>query len=238
MRRVGILGGMGPQATILIMQKILAAVKAHDDADHIPLIVDQNPQVPSRIRHLIDGVGEDPGAVLADMARRLVAGGAQGLAMPCNTAHHYAPAIRSAVSAPLLDMIDLAATHAATLAEPGGQVGVIASPAARKVGLFDAPLARHGLTARYAEDEAATLAAIRQLKSEGPQPEARRTLNAASVALYKSGAIVQMIACTEFSLIPQAVSSKATVFDTLDLLVDAILTYAMQDRKGLINAEE
>jgi len=128
MRRVGILGGMGPEATILVMQKVLAAVKARDDADHIPLIVDQNPQVPSRIRHLIEGTGEDPGPVLADMARRLVAAGAQALAMPCNTAHHYAPAIRSAVAVPFLDMVEASVTHAATRARPGAQIGVLASP--------------------------------------------------------------------------------------------------------------
>ena len=128
MRRVGILGGMGPEATILVMQKVLAAVKARDDADHIPLIVDQNPQVPSRIRHLIEGTGEDPGPVLADMARRLVAGGAQALAMPCNTAHHYAPAIRSAVAVPFLDMVEASVAHAATRARPGAQIGVLASP--------------------------------------------------------------------------------------------------------------
>ena len=128
MRRVGILGGMGPEATILVMQKVLAAVKARDDADHIPLIVDQNPQVPSRIRHLIEGTGEDPGPVLADMARRLVAGGVQALAMPCNTAHHYAPAIRSAVAVPFLDMVEASVAHAATRARPGAQIGVLASP--------------------------------------------------------------------------------------------------------------
>ena len=77
MRRVGILGGMRPQATILLMQKVLASVVARDDADHIPLIVDQNPQVPSRIAYLLDGAGEDPGPALAAMARRLVAGGAE-----------------------------------------------------------------------------------------------------------------------------------------------------------------
>ena len=106
-RILGILGGMGPQATILLMQKVLEAVPAEDDADHIPLIVDQNPQVPSRIRHLIEGTGDDPAPVLADMARRLVAGGATALAMPCNTAHHYLPAIRSAVRVPFLDMVEL-----------------------------------------------------------------------------------------------------------------------------------
>jgi aspartate racemase len=226
MRRVGILGGMGPEATVLVMQKLLAAVQAHDDADHIPLLVDQNPQVPSRIRHLIEGTGEDPGPVLADMARRLVAGGAEALAMPCNTAHHYADAIRAAVSVPFLDMVAASVAHAARLAGRGGQIGVLASPAVRKVGLFDAPLAKLGLTALYVQDEAAMLAAIRQIKAEGPQPQARQALQAASADLLARGATVQMIACTEFSLIPDAVSPQAAVFDTLDCLVREIVAFS------------
>lgn len=56
-RPVGILGGMGPQATVLLMDKLIAAVRAADDRDHIPLIVDQNTQVPSRIQRLIEGAG-------------------------------------------------------------------------------------------------------------------------------------------------------------------------------------
>ena len=71
MRTIGILGGMGPEATILLMQRVLVAVPATDDADHVPLIVHQNPQVPSRIAALIDGGGADPAPVLARMARDL-----------------------------------------------------------------------------------------------------------------------------------------------------------------------
>lgn len=227
MRRVGILGGMGPEATILIMQKLLAAVKARDDADHLPLIVDQNPQVPSRIRHLIEGTGEDPGPVLADMARRLVAGGAEALAIPCNTAHHYAPMVRQAVSVPLLDMVALSVDHAASLVGPGGRVGILASPAVRKVGLFDATLAKRGLTALYATDEAAMLAAIRQIKAEGPQPEARHTLQTGSKDLADRDASVQLVACTEFSLIADSVAQGVQIFDTLDVLVRAIKEFAV-----------
>jgi len=225
MRRVGIIGGMGPEATILIMQKVLAGVRATDDADHVPLIVDQNPQVPSRIRHLIEGTGEDPGPVLADMARRLVAGGAEALAMPCNTAHHYAPAIRAAVDVPLLDMIEISVTHAATLVGPNRTVGILASPAVRKVGLFEAAMRKHGLTGLYASDEPAMLAAIRQIKAEGSAQEARETLMAASADLVQRGARVQMIACTEFSLIADSTAEAATAFDTLDQLVQAILEF-------------
>lgn len=227
MRRVGILGGMGPEATILVMRKVLAAVTARDDADHIPLIVDQNPQVPSRIGHLIDGTGADPGPVLADMARRLVAGGAQALAMPCNTAHHYAPAIRAAVDVPLLDMVALSVAHAASLVPPGGVVGILASPAVRKVGLFDAALARHGLTGLYAQDEVAMLAAIRQIKADGAQADARQSLLTASTDLASRGASVQLIACTEFSLIAESVAPDVRAFDTLDVLVGAIKTFAL-----------
>jgi len=229
MRRVGILGGMGPEATVLLMQRLIAAVPARDDSDHIPLIVDQNPQVPSRIKRLLEGVGEDPAPVLAQMAGRLEAAGAEALAMPCNTAHHYAPAIRAAVKIPLLDMVALAAERAKALAAPGAAIGVLGSPALRRTGLFDAPLAAQGLRPLYAADEAATLAAIRQIKSGGPGHQARATLQAASEALLARGARVQMIACTEFSLIPEAVAEAAEVFDTLDLLVAAIRQFACGD---------
>lgn len=226
MRRVGILGGMGPEATILLMQKVLGAVQATDDADHVPLIVDQNPQVPSRIRHLIEGTGEDPAPVLADMARRLVRGGAQALAMPCNTAHHYVQAVRGATDVPFLDMVEASVGHAASLLPDGGAVGVLASPAVRKVGLFDAPLATRGLRAIYPQDEAALLANIRLIKSRGLQPEARHALVQASADLAGKGARVQMIACTEFSLIPEAVADGVTAFDTLDRLVHEIVAFS------------
>ncbi|MCF1709374.1 amino acid racemase [Tabrizicola sp. J26] len=225
-RRVGILGGMGPQATILVMQKLLDAVPASDDADHIPLIVDQNPQVPSRIRHLFEGNGEDPGPVLAEMARRLAAGGAAALAMPCNTAHHYAKSITSAVNVPFLDMVALSVAHASERVHAGGRVGILASPAVRKVALFDAPLAARQLTAVYPSDEAAMLAAIRRIKAGDTGLQAREVLKAASEELLREGARVQMIACTEFSLIADSVAEGAEAFDTLDILVAAIRDFA------------
>lgn len=227
MRRVGILGGMGPEATVLLMQRIIAATPARDDSDHIPLIVDQNPQVPSRIRHLIEGTGEDPGPVLAGMALRLEAAGAEALAMPCNTAHHYAPAIRAAVSVPFIDMVALSAARAAALAGVGGTVGILASPAVRRTGLFDSAFAKVGISPAYAKDEDSMLATIRQIKADGPVLSARAALLSASQALLDNGAQVQMIACTEFSLIADSVGQAARVFDTLDVLVHGIREFAL-----------
>jgi aspartate racemase len=226
-RTIGILGGMGPEATVLLMQKVIAAVPARDDSDHIPLIVDQNSQVPSRIRRLIEGTGEDPAPVLAAMARRLEGAGAEALAMPCNTAHHFADAIRTAAGVPLLDMVALSVARARALAGEGASVGVLASPAVRRVGLFDGPMAAAGLVPLYATDEEATLGAIRSIKANGPTTGARAALRAASEDLLARGARVQMVACTEFSIISDAVAGGVTAFDTLDVLVDAIVAYSL-----------
>lgn len=226
MRIVGILGGMGPEATVLLMQKLIAAVPARDDADHIPLLVDQNSQVPSRIARLIEGTGKDPAPVLVAMARRLEAAGAQALAMPCNTAHHYADDIRGAVGIPFLDMVATSARAARGIAGQGGTVGLLASPAVARVGLFDRALAAEGLEVLHPEDGPALLAAIRAIKAEGPNDTARAALGAASGALFEKGATVQLIACTEFSLIPGAVAQGVRAIDTLDVLVAEIVGFA------------
>ena len=225
-RTIGVLGGMGPEATILLQRKVLDAVLARDDSDHIPLVIDMNPRVPSRIAHLLEGTGENPGPILAAMAERLQNAGCAALAMPCNTAHHYAGAITDAVQIPLLNMIDLAAQHAAGKLEKGGCVGILASPAVRKTGLFERALEAYGISVIWPDRDAAMLLAIRQIKMDGPVPEARDALMLASSELVAAGAALQFIACSEFSLIAQSVVEGAQAVDTVDLLAQEIVDFS------------
>jgi aspartate racemase len=215
MNTVGILGGMGPEATVLLMSRLLRAVDARDDDDHIPLIVHQNPAVPSRIRRLIEGTGEDPGPVLAQMARDLQAAGAEALAMPCNTAHAYAPQITAATPLPFLDM------RAATVAAlPKGRVAMLASPAVRLTGAFDAAFAGAGITPVWPEDEGPVLALIRRVKSGDTGPATHQAM--AELAGAAEGHV--LVACTELSLLTGALRGPFT--DSLDCLVGAIRDFA------------
>lgn len=220
MRSVGILGGMGPEATVLLMQKVIAAVPAGDDADHVPLIVHQNPQVPSRIRRLIEGTGEDPGPILALMARDLAAAGAQALAMPCNTAHAYADVIRKATTLPFLDM------RAATIARlPAvGRIGMLASPAVRLTGAFDAALAGRGMVPVYLADDSALLALIRRVKAGDAGPDARAELTRLATVLAQDCDHL-LVACTELSLLTDGLAAFAWT-DSLDCLVADIVRFA------------
>lgn len=224
MRRVGILGGMGPEATILLMQRLLRAIPAQDDADHIPLIVHQNPSVPSRIARLIQGTGADPGPVLAQMACDLQAAGAQALAMPCNTAHAYAPQILAATSLPFLDM------RAATLkALPKGRIGMLASPAVRLTGVFAETFQTAGLEPVWSEEEASLLALIRSVKA-GQTGRAEHETFARLAARLSLHCDQLLVACTELSLLTAALSAPFT--DSLDCLVGEIVAFSKGEDSG------
>lgn len=222
-RPIGILGGMGPEATVLLQQRLIDRVPAQDDADHIPLLIDMNPQVPSRIAHLIEGRGPDPGPALAEMAMRLEAAGAIALAMPCNTAHHYASFIKGAVRIPFLDMVEIAADYAFDSLGPGASIGMLASPAVQKTRLFNQSLEARGLSVLWPKDQDAMLAGIRAIKIHGPCESARDVLAAASSELVEAGAALQLVACSEFSIIGNSVAPDSNAVDTIDLLTDAII---------------
>lgn len=222
-RRIGVIGGMGPEATVLLMSRVIARTPATDDADHVPMLVDMNTQVPSRIRALIEGTGEDPAPVLAAMAQRLEAMGAQALAMPCNTAHNYAGAIRAAGTVPFLDMVEATAERLMGLQ----RIGLLASPAVRITGVFRRPLAARRIEILYPGDEQALLNAIRAVKAGRDLEGARAALRIAGDALLAQGAQALVVGCSEFSLIADALAPANLVIDSLDALVDAILRFAL-----------
>ncbi|WP_419911936.1 aspartate/glutamate racemase family protein [Hoeflea sp.] len=223
---IGVLGGMGPEATILFMQKTLDAVRANDDADHVPLIVDHNTQVPSRIKALLDGEGDDPGPALAKMAERLQVAGADALAMPCNTAHFYARTITDSVSIPFLDMVQLSTRRAVELTAQGGRVGLLGSPALQATGVFENAMADSGIRAVCADDNDARLGIIRSIKKNGPSKQATDALQKAANRVTDLGADVVIVCCSEFSLIADRLDCDVPIFDTLDVLVDACVSFS------------
>ncbi len=217
---------MGPEATVLLMTRVIERISATDDADHVPMIVDNNTQVPSRIKALIEGVGEDPGPVLAGMARGLQAAGAEALAMPCNTAHNYAARIVEAATIPLLDMVELTAERVAAMATADFGVGILASPAVRLTRIYDRAFARRQVTTLYPSDEQRMLAAIRAIKRSSSDAAARETLRAAADELVAAGAQVLLVACSEFSIIGDAIPDKYRVIDSMDVLADAVVEFS------------
>jgi aspartate racemase len=226
---VGVIGGMGPEATVEFLRRLIAATPAQDDSDHLHVVTDSNPKIPSRIAALIEGQGEDPAPVLCDMARGLEAHGADLLVMPCNTAHYYLPAIARSVRIPCLDMVALSIEKLGSPEGNSARVGVLASPAVRLVGLFEARLAAAGFTTIWPEpeDETALLGIIRGVKAGALEPRHRKLYAEIASRMIEAGACAFLIACTELSVIgPPGGTDGLQVIDTLDALVGATIREA------------
>ncbi|MEE4280246.1 MAG: amino acid racemase [Halieaceae bacterium] len=225
---VGVLGGMGPAATIDLLQRLVDLRPAKDDADHLRVLVDNNPKVPSRIAALIDNTGPSPAPVLIAMARGLQAQGADFLVMPCNTAHHYHAEIAATVDIPFLNLMELVRRTLKETQPRPRRVGLLASSALRMIRLYEPYLAEAAIEVVYpAEGEQAQLMAlIRAVKAGRVRETGTDALTAAAASLESQGVDQLLIACTELSALAGSLRSALPALDAADVLARAVIERA------------
>lgn len=221
----GVIGGMGPAATVEFMRRLVAATPAADDIDHLHVLIDNNPKIPSRIAALIEGTGADPAPTLCEMAKGLEAQRADFLVIPCNTAHYYLPVIARSVHIPVLDMIGLTVEKLAAADTKPRRIGLLASPAVRLVGLYQKRIEQMGLEAIFPnpEYESKLLDVIRAVKSGQFGSSHRQDYEAVAQNLLNAGADAFLIACTELSIIGPPLETSCPAIDSLDVLVEATI---------------
>lgn len=234
-KTIGVLGGMGPAATASFMQRVIDLTMAEDDANHVPLLVDMNPQIPSRISAILDG-GEDPAPALAEMAKSLERSGAAALAMPCNTAHYYAEAITQAVDIPLLNMLTLAATDVRRAIGGAGtgkaKVGLLASPLTDQVHIFRDAFAPQDLDVIFPHDADHVLSIIREIKANGLSDDMASAFSALGQELESRGASCLLVGCSEFSMLTRGLETELPVRDTVDILAAEVIRFSGAVLKG------
>lgn len=223
---VGILGGMGPEATVDLMQRIIRLTPALDDIDHIRCIVDNNPKVPSRIKAIIEGDGEDPGPCMADMGKRLETWGADFLAIACNTAHYYYDAVRDAVNIPVINLIDLVSNHVKVNFPDHDKVGILASPAVAMTGLYAKRLKKLGIEDVWPDPDyqERLLKVIKEIKKGNTGSTVRDDYGKVCENLLYKGAEIAIIACTELSALGGALPINA--LDAAEILALEIVQVA------------
>lgn len=228
---IGIMGGMGPEATVEMMRQIIRRAPARDDADHVRMLVDNNPKVPSRIAFLLEGGKVDPTETLVEMARGLERAGATVVVIACNTAHAFAEPIRAALRVPFIDMIDAAledvrkASDAKTV-----KFGVLGMPALRRIGIFEKKCRGRDIAPLFSDaaGEAEALAIIRAVKAGEINAALLERYRALKRTLKAAGADVVLVCCTEFSVLEerlaeQKVTPDAPTLDSMKCLIDRLM---------------
>ena len=221
--KLGILGGMGPQATQDFYQRILDRTDAACDQEHLPTVILSDTRMPDRTSAILGGDAEGCFQRLLAGARLLEQGGCTALAIPCNTSHYFADRLQGEISIPLIHM-------------PRETVGVLADEGRRKVGI----LGTDGTvqTGIYQKECAA-----RDLLGVAPPPEVQRVVMSIIYDEIKRGekgsrekfAVIDrwlrsagcdgaILACTELSVYRTYHGLPDYYLDAMDVLAQRCIT--------------
>jgi aspartate racemase len=228
---IGILGGMGPEATNRLCALITAKTPARTDQEHIPVITYNNPRIPDRVAGVYGG-GRSPVPELTRTARVLEDAGADLLLMPCNLAHFFIGEIQAAVRVPVLDIIAETVGFVVERHPHCRGAGLLASTPTIRCGLYEKSFRRHGVRVIAPDDEdqrRKVMGAIygpEGIKS-GRKEVPRALLKGAAEALVAAGADVIIAGCTEVPLVLTREDVSVPVVDPLEVVAGVAVRLAL-----------
>lgn len=145
MKSLGIIGGMGPLATIDLFQKIVELTNAPKDQDNIPIIIDNYPQIPDRSAFIL-GQGMDPYPYMKESALRLKNAGAEAILIACNTAHYFANRLEKDCEVNILNITDIAIKAIKNKFPNAKKIAVIGTAGTKKAKIYGGKLVEAGYT--------------------------------------------------------------------------------------------
>jgi aspartate racemase len=224
---VGVLGGMGPEATVDFMAKVIDLTPADKDQDHIHMIVDHNPTVPNR-QSAILGEGEDPGPVMAAMARRLESAGADFLVIPCNTAYGFRSSVEDAVDIPLISIIDVTIAAVGELAPGAKSVGLLATDGCLQASVYQNAMQENDLVPVLLNDDELEkfMTLVNGIKAGYKGEVVANSMRQLATSLIDRGAEAIIAGCTEVPLVLEKSNLDVPLVSSTDVLAQKTVQLA------------
>jgi aspartate racemase len=218
-KTIGILGGMGPEATADLFYRIVKATPVERDQDHPRTIVYSNSKVPDRTP-AITGGGESPLPEMLMAAKNLEGAGAEFLIIPCNTAHYFIEELRSGIGIPVLHMIEMTARQVAMEHPSTKKVGLIATDGTLKSGIYERFFEEAGMEVLLPTPELQerVMDAIYRHIKRGDLETGRMISLEVAWDLVGHGAELVICGCTEISLVLKEGDIQFPVVDPLQVL--------------------
>jgi len=226
----GVMGGMGPDATVDFMARVLAMTDSGRDQDHVHMIVDQDPTVPNR-QTAIDGGVDDVTPKLAEMAMRLERAGADFLVLVCNTAHVFLSGVREETSIPFISIIEESISEVDRVAPGARTIGVMATHGCLDTGIYQDAIVRSGREAVIPDESgrAELMRLINAIKAGDKSADIAAGMEAIAQSLVNDGADVIIGGCTEIPIVFEGDDFAVPVIASTNVLASRTLALAMGD---------
>lgn len=198
-QKLGVLGGMGPQATQMFYQFVLDRTDASKDQEHLPTLILSDTGMPDRTSAILSGETEKLFERLLRDARMLEQCGCTAIAIPCNTSHYFADKLQGQLHVPIIHMIR--ETASALAAQGKKRPGILATDGTIRTGLYQKACAELGMEA-YAPDEETQKLVMSIIYDEIKQGEkgSREKFAQIDRAIRSAGCDCAILACTELSV--------------------------------------
>lgn len=226
-KTIGILGGMGPYATVDLFRKIVECTPAKKDWEHLRVIVDNNPKIPSRTRAILFHE-EDPTPKLIETAKNLERAGADFIIIPCNSAHVFYEGLSKAVKVPILNIIAETVKYVKKSNSKLKTVGLLAAKIVIESKLYQKEFHDVGITTVVLTDEEQKIVRniIEKVKLDDTCKETTALLRKAIKILLHKGAEVIIAGCTEISILAKSDKYPLRIFDSNEILAKSAVSYA------------
>jgi aspartate racemase len=223
----GIMGGMGPQATLDFMTKVLQRTDAKSDQDHLRLLIDHNPKVPNR-HSSINGSGEDVTPYLLEMATNLERSGADFVVMVCNTAHAHQGAIADSISIPFVSIIDEVVNTLNENTTNKPVIGVMATEGCLNAKLYQSALRDSGYSINVWDEKHLEkfMKLVYRIKAGDLGKQSSAAMEGLANVLIEQGAEILLAGCTEIPLVLDAKQLPLPLYCSTDILVSRVIDYA------------
>ncbi|MFC2045764.1 aspartate/glutamate racemase family protein [Chloroflexota bacterium] len=227
---VGILGGIGPEATSDLLCRIIKATPVCNEQEHLRIIVDCNPQIPDRTQAIL-GKGESPLEELIKTALNLEKAGAEIIAIPCNTAHYYLNEVQRYIHPPIINMISETASYILRQFPRITKAGLLATTGTVKTQIYVQYLKPCEVLVPDDKNQKELMDTIygkKGIKLSYLKGNTRNRVIEIAHAIIENGAEAIIAGCTEISLVLRQKDITVPLVDPMDILALAVVREAKQ----------
>lgn len=223
---LGIIGGMGPEATVSFYSRIIKMTTVRKDQDHFRVVIDSNSKIPDRTDAILND-GPTPLPALIETAENVRKMGAVVAGIPCITAHYYLDELRSNTDLKILSAIEVLEDKIKKLYPNVKSIGVLATTGTVKSKLFNKQLKDHDIL--YPSDDSQKKKVMEAIygqegiKKIGINKKSLNLLIAAGNELIDDGAEIIIAGCTEIGVILNADHVNCPFLDPMDVLAEYMI---------------
>lgn len=226
MKKIGIIGGMGSQATVDLFQKIINLTPAHNDQEHIPLLIDNNTEIPDRMSYILDQKCADPTPFLIESAQNLQKIGAEAIIMPCNTAHFFMSKIIEHIDIPFLNIADCTVDVIEKSVSKDSLVAILSTQGTRLAKIYDNPLevSQYAIE-KFTDTQQQLLHDIIYKGVKGGNME--KYIDIFNTFIAQIQAEVIILACTELPVYKPYLNTQKMLIDPTNILAQAAVNFSL-----------